>query len=283
MTNNKLLFLIGLPGDKVLQHFSTYLCSTNSHIIFIDQNRIGKDIGLDLSYWHLPQLGKISHSDITAVYARCSTFQPGKHVHGIRKISNDLLVGLLDHYYSLVVNKPSAMMSNSSKPYQSYILRDLPLEFPDYFCLANAKIKYIANNIIYKSISSIRSIVTTANSNSNNFVTEPVLFQQLITGFNIRVHVIGEEIFACKITSSKIDYRYASNRFFQYNLPTKIKEICFLISKRLELPFCGIDLIFSSNKYYFLEANPSPGFNYYEQYFTGKPISKALYKLMIGV
>ena len=38
----------------------------------------------------------------------------------------------------------------------------------------------------------------------------PTQFQQFIAGTNIRVHVVGTEIFATQIESDAVDYRYTS-------------------------------------------------------------------------
>lgn len=108
----------------------------------------------------------------------------------------------------------------------------------------------IANRHVVKSLSSIRSIAVEYESNKHLFKganhNEPVLFQELIEGDNIRVHVVEDECFPIKILAKKLDYRYdeGPNRSFHTcNIPNNIVEECLKIAKKHKLRFCGIDLI----------------------------------------
>ena len=282
MMNKGYVMLIGLPSDIVLQHFASYLSSQDSNIIFINQNLLGTSINLDSDYWFLPGLGRIAHREILGVYNRCMGFNPkAKVATGIRN-AHAFLLGMLDYDYSLVVNRPSAMLSNNSKPLQSYLLRDLGLAQPESVCLANGFILQYTGNMIYKSICAVRSIVNKVQIVRKTFVKEPMLLQQAIIGYNVRVHVVGRAIFATKITAKQIDYRYCKNTKHEaYSLPAATQDICYKIAAKLNLLFCGIDLIFMQGKYYLLEVNTAPGYNYYEQALQGD-ISAALYKLLIG-
>ena len=75
----------------------------------------------------------------------------------------------------------------------------------------------------------------------------PTQFQQLLTGINVRVHVIGAQLFACEIASSAIDYRYSeggtSSTMARWSLPADVAERCLALSAALDLPLAGIDLL----------------------------------------
>ena len=276
------VMLIGLPSDIVLQHFASYLAYQDTNVIYINQNLLGTAINLDSNYWYLPRLGKVAHREILGVYNRCMGFNPKVKVAADVRNAHAFLSGMLDYSYALVVNRPSAMLSNNSKPLQSYILRDSGLAQPESICLANAVISQYRGNMIYKSICAVRSIVNKVQIASKILVKEPLLLQQTITGYNVRVHVVGKAIFATKITAKQIDYRYCKNNKHEaYSLPAATQEVCYKIATKLNLLFCGIDLIFMQGKYYLLEVNTAPGYNYYEQALQGD-ISTALYKLLIG-
>lgn len=62
-------------------------------------------------------------------------------------------------------------------------------------------------------------------------------------------------------------------------MPTELEQKCIAISRYLGLNFAGIDLIDQDGEYFFLEANPSPGFSFYE-YKAYQPISEAIATLL---
>ncbi|MGW2283640.1 ATP-grasp domain-containing protein [Streptomyces phaeochromogenes] len=106
----------------------------------------------------------------------------------------------------------------------------------------------------------------------------PTLFQEYIPGPNVRVHVVGNQAFAEKITSPELDYRTAKgNRYEAISLPLEIRDPCILMCKNLGIPFMGIDFIIEegSGNWIFLEANSAPCFQGYDIRANGK-ICRAL-------
>jgi glutathione synthase/RimK-type ligase-like ATP-grasp enzyme len=106
-------------------------------------------------------------------------------------------------------------------------------------------------------------------------------FQECVAGYNVRVHVVGRQVYATKIVSDAVDYRYAraegkTANLEPYDLDGDIAEKCISLSGRLQLAFSGIDLMMAEDgRTICFEVNPSPGYSYYEQN-TGQPISHAL-------
>ena len=89
--------------------------------------------------------------------------------------------------------------------------------------------------VIYKSTSSVRSIVREFDPSQRAELTRirslPTQFQARIIGTNIRVHVVGEKLFATKILSKAVDYRYAQRDGLEVEmqpieLPTEIATGC---------------------------------------------------------
>lgn len=81
---------------------------------------------------------------------------------------------------------------------------------------------------------------------------------------DIRVTVIGNKIFAVKITSEGAgineDWRVTSRDKLEYtdiNLPDEISSFCLRLVKSLGLNFGAIDLVESNGKYIFIEINPT--------------------------
>ncbi len=194
-----------------------------------------------------------------------------------------------------VMNKASAQLSNASKPYQYQLIREVGIMTPETL-ITNIPEEVIAfkrkhGRLIYKSISSVRSIVREFDAISmlelHKIRFLPVQFQPYLIGNNTRVHVVGEECFASAIHTEAIDYRYAGQDDLDCELsPTEltdeIKTKCIHLSKLLKLPFCGIDLIFTNEGVYCFEVNPSPGYSYYQKQ-TGQDIAGSVVRYLEGI
>lgn len=188
-----------------------------------------------------------------------------------------------------VVNRISSMSSNSSKPYQSQLIREKGFEIPSTLITNDpASVLEFQNEfgkVIYKSISGIRSIVKILHSNDIKRLGQirwcPVQFQEFVEGTNIRVHVVNDKVFATSIQTTVTDYRYAQRENAEAVLtPTTLSEDvsskCIDLARSLDLPFAGIDLkVTPNNKIYCFEVNPSPAFSYFESE-TGQPIAHAV-------
>jgi glutathione synthase/RimK-type ligase-like ATP-grasp enzyme len=110
----------------------------------------------------------------------------------------------------------------------------------------------------------------------------PATFQAYIPGTNIRTYVIGESIFSAEIDSPDLDFRTDQNAsLIPLKVPDEIAQQCLSIAKALKLQWTAIDWRLSpSGEYFFLEANPSPMFLYFEQQ-TGFSITEALLNLLL--
>lgn len=188
-----------------------------------------------------------------------------------------------------ILNAPWAMASNLSKPYQAQLINEAGFAIPptcitsDTNALKQFQQQY--PSLIYKSVSSVRSIVKELPADNEKMLGRlqylATQFQQKLTGTNIRVHVAGDVLFATRIETEVTDYRYAGREnktatLSPFRLPKKIEQGCFLLSKNLGLTLCGIDLFLADNdEYYCFEVNPSPGYSYY-QHATGQDIAGAI-------
>jgi glutathione synthase/RimK-type ligase-like ATP-grasp enzyme len=204
------------------------------------------------------------------------------------------LTALLEHLPCLVVNRLRGGMSNHSKPYQALIVRQCGLRTPPTLVTndpAAVRAFHAAHHgdVIYKSLSGVRSIVRRLGP--DHFARLPFLrhgpaqFQAFIPGDNIRVHTVGDQLFATRVRSTAVDYRYARRdgadvEMAPVDLPPAIAASCLRAARALDLPLAGIDLkLTPDEEWYCFEVNPSPGFLYYEQH-TGQPISLALANLL---
>jgi hypothetical protein len=189
---------------------------------------------------------------------------------------------------ALVVSRPSAMASNGSKPYQSALIAahgfDTPRTLITTDRAAVLAFRERHGAVIYKSISGVRSIVARLGDAElgrlDDIAACPVQFQEHVTGTDVRVHVVGEAVFACEIVSTADDYRYARAwetppAIRPIDLPTDLADRCRALAAHLGLEAAGIDLRRRlDGRWCCFEVNPSPGFTYYEQ-DTGQPIADA--------
>jgi hypothetical protein len=194
---------------------------------------------------------------------------------------------------ALVVNPMMAMATNSSKPYQAIRIQSHGFAIPDTLMTtdpdAAREFWEQHGTVIYKSISSIRSIVSRLTpahlDRLQDVVWCPTQFQQYIPGHDYRVHVVGDEIFACEIITQGDDYRYAGQQgasvaFRPYHLPAAWADRCRALALDLELPVAGIDLRRTpEGQWYCFEVNPSPAFTFY-QAATGQPIDEAIARFL---
>jgi len=202
------------------------------------------------------------------------------------------LLGLLP---CVVVNRVKASTSNDSKIYQARLAESFGLRTPrtlvttepdDVFAFHEA----CGRRVVYKSLSSVRSIVTRLNEEDLSqrlglLRNCPTQFQECVEGVDVRVHAVDARVFATEIVSEVSDYRYAARAGAAVSLrPTEIPDdvagACIRMTRALGLALSGIDLRRTPDgEYYCFEVNPSPGFIYYER-STGQPISEAVAHLL---
>lgn len=203
------------------------------------------------------------------------------------------LMNLFDLLPVKIVNRRRPMMSNNSKPYQAMLIREAGFLIPETLITnePQALEQYSATNgpLIYKSISSVRSIVASYDNDCRGKLAKlrllPTQFQKRIEGFNLRVHVVGKKVYATRISGEATDYRYAAKegvsvKFLPIPLNTELRRKCIDVTRRLGLLFAGIDLMVGEAGVYCLEVNPAPGYSYYQN-ATGQPIADALAELLM--
>ncbi|HEV7657865.1 MAG TPA: hypothetical protein VGP36_24450 [Mycobacteriales bacterium] len=241
---------------------------------------------------------RIALEAATGVYAR--PLEPASYWRDeITRLRAETLqrafVEWLDYAPGLVINRPAAMESNCSKPYQAQLIARAGFAVPDTLVSSDpdeiAAFRAGHGRVIYKSVSGIRSIVRelddTAAARLPAVRDLPAQFQSYVSGQDVRVHVVGTETFATAVRSDAVDYRYAAQdglaaELTSVDLPPEVRERCLELSALLQLPFCGIDLRRDGDGgWVCFEVNPMPAYSYYQAH-TGVPISTALARLVAG-
>jgi len=115
----------------------------------------------------------------------------------------------------------------------------------------------------------------------------PMIFQERISkGSDLRVTVIGKQVFGCKIVSKDLDWRSSQSKSDTIYTPIKLQDSftqrCIEMTEYLGLNFGAFDFVESIDKeMVFLEINPNGQWGFIEEK-TGLPLSKAMADLLVN-
>jgi hypothetical protein len=303
------IVLWGLPEDTPLRTVQQALRRKGSVVTFIDQGAVlatdvELEVGATVQGWVRTPEGVLDLHRVTAAYVRphesvrlplIERAGPGSSAwqHAVRV--DDVLWSWADLTEALVINRPCAMASNNSKPYQASLIRAAGFATPTTLVTTDPEAARAFwaehHEVIYKSISGVRSIVSRLSRDHEarlkHISSCPTQFQAYIAGTDYRVHVVGERVFACEIVSAASDYRYATSQGMSVvlrpaTLPETLAERCWALASALSLPVARIDLRHSTDEsWYCFEVNLSPAFTYYQD-ATGQPIDDAIAELLLS-
>jgi hypothetical protein len=300
-----LVLLWGLPDERPFAAVLAALEDLGTPTVVVDQHEvldteIDLTVGVDVQGWLRTPRQHVDLAAVTGVYVRPYDLRrlpalvqadPARTAWQHAELVDDVLWSWLGLTPALVVNRPAAMATNGSKPYQLELIRDYGFRVPETLVTtdpAAAEAFWAEHgNVIYKSVSGHRSIVSRLVAADKDRLADvvfcPTQFQRYIRGYDYRVHVVGAEVFACEIVSEADDYRSASASDLAMRaceLPDAVADRCRGLAAALDLPVAGIDLRRGPDEqWYCFEVNPSPAFTYYQR-TTRQPISHAIARLL---
>jgi|SRR6185369_7860486 len=190
-----------------------------------------------------------------------------------------------------VLNPPLRDRSNFSKLFHAAELASIAGWRTPRSCLtsdpkvARAFISSCTGGVIFKGASGAKTWATRYERSLHESRLDdllpscPVLFQECIDGPDVRAHAIGDSLFAESIASTKLDYRMTRGN--QYctieSIPSEIRTGSLSLQRQSQLPFLGIDFKIdrATGEWFFLEANPMPGYEGYDRR-AGGAISEAI-------
>lgn len=305
-----MILLCGIPSEPPLAMVREALATLGVPTVVFNQRdfahaRFGFELLANQISGNL-SVGNGNHrlEDITGVYMRMIEDEALPEIRNLpphaserRYCRNlhDALIHWLEITPARVVNRCRPMCSNSSKPYQAQLIAQHGFSIPETLITNDPELvrDFHAQHrhVIYKSISGVRSIVQDLKPEDlarlDSIRWCPTQFQAFVEGANVRVHVVGAEVFPTKIASDITDYRYAARQggeteLTAVELSDDLSQRCVNLAAALELPFAGIDLKITPDEEVFcFEVNPSPGYSYYESN-TGQPIAMAVARYLCG-
>jgi len=285
-----MILLWGVPGERPLDVVRSALGDLRKRTIVFDQRAVGDwsielSVGSEIAGRLVGPAGAVDLAAVRAVYAR--PYDPvavpaiqaaglqsraadhAREVHEALRVWSELTP-------AYVVNRLSAMASNGSKPYQARIIHDAGFAVPPTLVTTDpaAAKKFIRHHkeAIYKSVSAVRSVVARIGHDVDDARLEavtccPTQFQAYVSGTDVRVHVVGDEVFACEIATSATDYRYPGDADVGRKLievPKEVADRCRTLTHKLGLVVAGIDLRRTKHEWVCFEVNPSPAFTYFD-------------------
>lgn len=304
-----MILLWGIPSDDPLRSVELALHRAGAPVAFLDQRAVLEteiEIIADGAVAGNLRVGEqsIGLSEITAAYLRPletrrmpAVMEAGansaeeRHALGVE----DALLSWAELTPARVLNRFSAMATNTSKPYQAALIGDCGFTVPETLITTDpdAIREFHARHgeVIYKSVSGTRSVVSRLGPEQMSRLDDlhwcPTQFQEYIPGIDHRVHVVGEEVFACEIHSTADDFRYAARQGGETEmraceLPEECAARCRILAGYLKLPLAGIDLrLTPDGDWCCFEVNPSPGFTFFQE-ATGQRIDEAVARYLIG-
>ncbi|MGB8274289.1 MAG: hypothetical protein WCF16_03355 [Alphaproteobacteria bacterium] len=194
------------------------------------------------------------------------------------------------------MNFPGATYLAESKPYQLYIATRCGFQVPATLATNDAgRIRdAFPNAVVIKSVDTVLvregddclftyTTVSPSNELHDNAVAAvPLLAQRALQDkTDLRVTVVGEEVFAVRILSKGSgiagDWRLVPKHDLDYqDTPLNHDMIgrCRLLTRRLGLTFAAIDLIETSDGTFFIEVNPTGEWGWLST--AARPIDSAI-------
>lgn len=307
-----MILLCGIPSESPMALVSEALDSKGTPYVVLNQRKFSSmKMSLEIQGGRTTgklQLNGDSYSvdDFTGVFTRMMDYQHLPELKDAPADSPEMnlcrnLFDTLVHWAEItparVVNRVAPMGSNFSKPFQAQLIKRYGFDVPETLITNDPELvrEFRAEHgrIIYKSISGVRSIVQTLSDDDMARIDDirwcPTQFQAFVEGTNVRVHTVGDKVFATAISTEATDYRYAQRQsgdhadLREVELSDRVSEMCVNLAAGLGLAFAGIDLKITPDhdRVYCFEVNPSPAFSYYESQ-TGQPISRAVADYLSG-
>ncbi|WP_171136504.1 RimK family alpha-L-glutamate ligase [Ruegeria sp. HKCCC1038] len=304
MSQKKRVLVLGSTSDGTTNCVRKALASRKAEYDFLSVQDFAQSSLVSLIHDEntceiIGDFGRIVLSDYDAIYNR---FWPGDSLISNGELDRlqvlDELNAFLDTTECIVVNRPGAAFSNWSKMLQLAELKRYGFLVPKCLGTSSAsrarEFLSAQKSIVSKGMSGTRTIVEKFQSEHRLRLTGlsvcPVLFQECIIGEEFRVHIIDNQAIVARIESGRVDYRYAQRtghhltigRCFDFPKPILSRCVDFCRTERLMVG--GFDFIKcgQSGKFFLLEVNPSPGFEFYDDYLEGEIANAVALLLMNG-
>lgn len=287
--------MIGLAGtraDPVMLHFATHCVRRDVPFAVMDLVDVSATGDWRLSTPPDPAdvvLGAetVRLADLTGVYLR--PIHLGAAPEQLTRWQG-LMEGFgawLDEAELPVVNRLGGHQLNASKPAHYAWLSANGLRVPSSLLSADSERvrAFVADGrTVVKPVCGTRATtreIRPADVDRLAACEGPVLVQRMIDGDDVRVHVVGDTVIACRFSSDALDYRCDRRAERSVvDIPDDLARLLVARTAEQGLAFGGWDFkLDADGAYWCLECNPMPGYSFYDR-VCGGAVSDALIELL---
>lgn len=303
------IVIIASPGDTHSRMVGAALGRMGKEAVVLDAGTFGNGALLDYPIGGNPVATTVSGERVCLDDATCVWYRRPRMGHVAEDIRNpdvrafcrqewaNLLEGLFLNSDARFVNPVLAEFA-AVKPRQLHLARQVGWTIPDTLFTsdpdqAGAFVERHRGQVIHKALTAPkdRLIDTRAWDEADRsllatLVLAPTIFQEMIQGpADVRVTVVGEEIFAARIATQEgragIDSRMDMDAPYEaHDLPPAVAGRIVAFMEAMGLVYGTIDLkITHDGEYVFFEVNPQGQFLYVE-ILTGQQITQAMADLL---
>ena len=285
-----MILLWGVPGDGPMAQVRDALVRMGYAPAFLDQRtalgaRAEMSAGPDLAVTMTTAGGMVDLGGVTAAYLRpydprdlpaVRHAGPGSDKYQHAVLLEDLLQSWAELTQALVVNRPSAMAPNSSKPFQAAQLRQLGFCVPDTLittdpaAVVEFRRKTPAGHLQVDQQCQEHRIRT--DRRPHVAARRRVLVPDPVPGARLRHRLsgpcCGHEVFAAEIRSEAVDYRYAGRQGCGVTIRTasiadEVAQRCIAASREMGLAVSGADLrLTDDGEWYLFRDKSVPGIQF---------------------
>ncbi len=215
-------------------------------------------------------------ADLSGIYVRAIRLGDEAAAHRWRGLVDGFTAWLAESPVP-VVNSPRSHVLNSYKPAHYAWLAEHDLAVPASITTSRAAevADFLADGrAVVKPLCGTRATTRELDLQrlqGRDDLGGPVMVQRLVPGDDVRAHVIGGEVIACRFRSDLIDYRSdRSAERFVTPLPDDLAHRLVELSAEQGLAFAGWDFkVDEDERYWVLECNPMPGYSFYDRIADG--------------
>ena len=267
---------IGLETDPTMRHFRESAAGKGVEIRFVDlQRQIAEPLEIPPAG---PSAAVLDFHPTESFYCRLIDLAPVNPAQSVAWRS--LLCGMmgwLELFPGRVVNRPGHAVDNACKPLHEALLARMGFSIPPSVSSSRRDIllDFLAGSpAVAKPLSGQRAdcrIVSGEDFEDYDDRSSPVHLQRLVRGDDVRAHVIGGTVVALRIHSDQADYRTDGDAASEpCILPEGLCEALCRATRGMGLEFAGWDLRIDQETYWVFEANPMPGYHYYDRKLKGR-------------
>lgn len=267
--------IFGQPDDE---HVIAVAEKLNNPII-LDDKTIEYDVTITAGVHSLPAL--FVNDELvtpTSVYWRNLDLYPFETEHFPNDVAHFKL--FLEAFKNAnMVNPLNSFIDHYTKLDQ---LRKLPVSIPPSLITNRYEdAENFASNYRKTVVKPIAGGAYLQDFSQVNAFFEPMMVQEFIEGENIRTFVFGNKVLSAVAISELDDFRLDDNLMYKpIQLASHEENIARKIAYKLDYKWTAIDWIRRNGNFFFLEANFSPMFLYFEEQ-TSYPITDLLVDLLI--